>query len=135
MVTSTRNPFEALIVGAFGAYAWAALFFFNQIATATIRAFPVPFGHVFLAAAAVSCVVVMLGFVRAGTATGLLVERAGLIGLAGVTITYAAWGIGASGFRGSAFALQMAAIAVAAFLRSRQINSAKRTARRSREVR
>lgn len=135
MVTSTRNPFEALIVGAFGVYACATLLFFSQLATTTIRAFPLPFGHVFLAAAAVSCAVVLVGFTRASTATGLLIERAGLIGLVGVTLTYAAWGIGASGLRGSAFAVQMAAVAVAAFMRARQINSAKRTARRFREVR
>lgn len=134
MVTSARNPFEALIVGAFGVYACATLLFFSQLATTTIRAFPIPFGHVFLAAAAGSCAVVLVGFTRAGTATGLLIERAGLIGLAGVTLTYAAWGIGTSGLRGSAFAVQMAAVAAAAFMRARQINSAKRTARRSREA-
>jgi hypothetical protein len=135
MVTSTRNPFEALIVSSFGFYACMTLALFNQLATATIRAFPVPFGHVFLAAAALSCAVVLVGFARANTATGLLIERAGLIGLAGVTASYAAWGIGTSGLRGSAFAVQMMAVAAASFLRSRQINAAKRTARRIREVR
>ncbi|AUI56786.1 hypothetical protein [Amycolatopsis sp. BJA-103] len=131
MTTSTRNPFETLLVGAFGLYSLVGLFLFQQVATSTIRGFPVPAGHVFLAGAALSCAVVLVGVWRAATAAGLLIERAGLLGMSGITVTYAVWGLGMSGLRGLAFCLLLGAMAAAGLWRVWQITSARTAARRS----
>lgn len=131
LTPSQRNPFETLIVGAFGLYCVIGLFLFDQVATSTIRGFPIPYGMVFLFVAAVSCIIVLVGIVLASRAEGVLIERAGLIGLTGLTATYAMWAFGFQGLRGVAFGVMMLAIAFSGAWRAYQISRARRIARSS----
>lgn len=130
MITSTRNPFETLIVAAFGLYCAVALSMFDKVATTTLRGYPPPFGHVFLAIGLVTCSVALTGIIRAATVRGVLLERAGLTGLAGVGFAYACWGIGTTGVRALAFCLFLLAMAIAAAWRAWQISLARKAALR-----
>jgi hypothetical protein len=126
--TSRRNPFQVLIISAFGLYCIAGLAAYDRVATATIRSFPIPWGMVFLGLSAVACSVALTGTIRGGTVHGILLERAGLTGLAGVSGAYALWGLGNGGWRSLAFCLLLVAIAAAAVWRVVQINAARRQA-------
>lgn len=130
MVTSTRNPFQTLIVAAFGIYCIAGLAAFNAVATTTLRGYPVPFGHIFLAVGLITCSVAFTGIIRAGTVRGVLWERAGLTGLAGVGFAYACWGIGTTGVRALAFCLLLFAMSGASAWRAVQIARARKVAMR-----
>jgi hypothetical protein len=126
--TSRRNPFQVLIVGAFGLYCIAGLIAYDRVATGTIRAFPVPWGMVFLGLSAMACLVALTGTIRGGTVHGVLLERAGLTGLAGVSGAYALWGLGNGGLRSLAFCLLLLAMAIASTWRVVQINGARQAA-------
>jgi len=130
MVTSTRNPFEVLLVSAFGIYCAASLIAFDRVATTVLRAFPEPWALVFLAAGLVACSITMSGIIRASTMKGVLYERAGLMALGGITFAYACWAIGNTGIRALAFALMLLAIAMSSVWRSVQISQARKTAMR-----
>jgi hypothetical protein len=127
MPNQPRNPFEVMIVGAFGLYCLISLAVFDKVATTTLRNFPWPWAHLFLATALVACGMTLTGIVRQ-TVRGVLVERAGLSGLTGITFMYAVWSLTNSGVRGMAFALLLGAICVSSLLRSRQIGALKRKA-------
>jgi hypothetical protein len=129
-MATTRNPFELLLVAAFGIYCAASLIAFDKVATTVLRAFPPPWALVFLAAGLVSCSITITGVIRARTMTGVLYERAGLTALAGITFAYACWAIGNTGIRALAFALMLSAIAVSSAWRSVQISRARKTAMR-----
>lgn len=126
MITSTRNPFETLIVAAFGLYSGATLVAFDKVAITTLRAFPSPFGHIFSAIGLVTCSIALTGIIRAATVRGVLWERAGLTGLAGVGFAYACWGISAAGARALAFCLFLLAMAGASTWRAVQISRARK---------
>lgn len=128
MIASTRNPFETLIVAAFGLYCVTGLVAFDSVATTTLRGYPVPFGHVFLAVGLVTCSVALTGIIRAATVKGVLWERAGLTGLAGVGFAYGCWGVGTTGVRALAFCLFLFAMAAAAAWRAVQISRARKVA-------
>lgn len=130
IMASPRNPFQILMITAFGLYCVASLIAFARVATTTLRTFPVPWAHVFLAASAIACVIALGGTVRAGTVYGVLWERAGLTGLTGLTAAYAVWGLAGNGWRSLAFALFLVAIAVASAWRVVQINAARQQAAR-----
>lgn len=130
MITSTRNPFETLIVAAFGLYCIVGLIAFESVATTTLRGYPTPFGHLFLAIGLVTCSVALTGIIRAATVRGVLWERAGLTGLAGVGFAYACWGIGTTGVRALAFCLFLLSMAIAAAWRAWQISRARTAALR-----
>lgn len=130
MLTSTRNPFETLIVAAFGLYCGVALVAFDKVATNTLRNYPAPFGHLFLAVGLVTCSVALTGIIRAATVRGVLWERAGLTGLAGVGFAYACWGVGTTGVRALAFCLFLMAMAGASTWRAVQISRARKVALR-----
>jgi hypothetical protein len=127
---STRNPFQVFLILAMGIQAIIGSFYFNQAASAALRAFPEPWGRVFLAFTAVTCVVVLVGMSRPNSPEGILIERAGLYGLSGVTIAYALWAIGQSGFRATSFALILGAMGMSGVCRARQITRAYNNARR-----
>lgn len=132
MITpSQRNPFETFIVAAFGIYCVIGLFFFDEVATSTIRGFPIPYGMVFLLVAALSCIVVLTGIIMAQHAEGVLIERAGLFGLTGLTATYAMWAFAFQGSRGTAFGVMMLSIAFSSAWRALQISRARRLARKT----
>lgn len=116
------------MIAAFGLYCVASLIAFERVATTTLRTFPVPWAHVFLGASAIACVVALGGTIRASTVYGVLWERAGLTGLAGLTACYAVWGLTTSGLRGLAFVLLLSAVAVASAWRVVQINAARKRA-------
>lgn len=128
MITSSRNPFETLIVAAFGVYCVVGLIAFNAVATTTLRGYPIPFGHLFLAVGLATCSVALTGIIRAATVRGVLLERAGLTGLAGVGFAYAVWGISGTGVRALAFCLFLAAMSAAAAWRVWQISRARKVA-------
>lgn len=129
MITVTpRNPFQILMIAAFGLYCIAGLIAFDRIATSTLRSFPQPWGMVFLAVAGLACSIALTGTIRSGSVRGVLLERAGLTGLAGVAAAYAVWGLAGNGLRGLAFALMLSAIAIASAWRIAQIEAARRGA-------
>jgi len=126
--TSTRSPFEVLLVAAFGIYCAASLIAFDKVATTVLRGFPQPWGLVFLGAGLLACSITMTGIIRASTMKGVLYERAGLTVLAGITFAYACWALGNTGIRGLAFALMLLALAASSTWRSVQISRAKKAA-------
>lgn len=131
MITpAQRSPFEVLMTLAFGIYCVAGLVAFNQFATTTLQAYPEPWARVFLGLALVTCVLTLAGIAHAHTAVGVLIERAGLVGLSGVCATYTIWAFGNSGKRALAFGLLLGAIAASSAWRTWQISRALGQARK-----
>jgi uncharacterized membrane protein len=130
MVTSTRNPFEVLLVSAFGIYCAAGLVAFDKVATTVLRAFPEPWARVFLGLALVTCVIVLIGIGRSSVAVGVLLERAGLVGLGAVCAAYTVWAFGNTGVRALGFGLLLGALAASSLLRAWQIARALGAARK-----
>lgn len=114
---------------AFGLYALAGIFAFEKVATTVLRGFPPPWGRVFLMLAFVTCVVVLVGVATAHTANGVLIERGGLVGLAGVCAAYSIWAFGNTGIRALGFGLLLGALAVSSAWRAVQITRALRVAK------
>lgn len=129
MASTHRNPFQVAMITAFGVYCLLGAAFFDTVATTTLRAFPTPFGLVFLVLGALMCAVTLAGMTAASRATGVLVEQAGLYGLAGLTLAYACWSLGANGARSVAFAVMLLAFGSASTWRVWQIHQALREAK------
>lgn len=130
MITpAQRSPFEVMLTVAFGLYCAAGLFAFDRVATTVLRGYPEPWGRVFLGLSLITCVVTLVGVVRAHTAFGVLVERVGLVGLAGVCGAYTVWAFGNTGLRGLAFGLLLGALATSSLWRAWQITRALGAAR------
>lgn len=131
MMTSNRNPFETLLVAFFGLYCAAGLVAFDRVATTVLRGYPEPWGRIFLGLTLITCVVTLVGIARASTAVGVLIERAGLVGLGGVCGAYTIWAFGSTGLRALAFGLLLAALAASAVWRAWQITRALVVARKA----
>ncbi|AXB47319.1 hypothetical protein A4R43_36740 [Amycolatopsis albispora] len=92
-----------------------------MVASTTVRALPEPFGHVLYASLAVGSVISLAGVFWPGV-TGALVERAGLIGLIGLSFCYAGMILVVNGWRGTAFTVFLTAFGLANLFRAFQIS-------------
>ncbi|MFD4196613.1 hypothetical protein [Amycolatopsis thermoflava] len=129
-LSGVRNPFQVMMIAAFGVYCAAGLVAFEHVATSTLRGYPEPWGHVFLGASFIACSIALTGTIRAKTVRGVLLERAGLTGLAGVTLAYAAWALSGNGVRSLAFVVLLGAMGAASAWRVAQISAARKAALR-----
>jgi hypothetical protein len=121
-IRSGKHPHEvALLFAAFLGGA-CGLLLFSTLASTTVRALPVPFGHVLYAGLAVGSGVALVGVFLRGM-RGARTESIGLWFMSGHCVAYAVGIFVASGARGSLVAGFMVALAVANLIRAVQIGS------------
>lgn len=119
-IRSGRHPHEVAMLVAALALGSAGAVAFDAVATTTARALTVPWGHVLYAGVALGAAITLTGITFHGVLFALL-ERAGLMALAGFLLVYAAAVIANSGVRGVAFAVFVGAFSVANLARAAQI--------------
>jgi hypothetical protein len=124
-----RNPFEILMVGAYGLYSLAAIVAFGSVASNTLRQFGYGGSLVLLIASVVGAIVTLIGVSSGDKAQGVLLERAGLYSIAGPTGVYAVISVVNGGVRSSGFFLLLMALALASAFRIRQLQRAERLAK------
>lgn len=120
---SGRHPHEVFVL--VGCLLWAlfGLIAFDATASPSLRELPGPWGRVFYGLLGAGAVVAIVGvFLRRGI-FGPLVERSGLLVLAGMNIAYAAFVYGLSGNRAAGFSIYMLCLAVANLWRAAQVRS------------
>lgn len=121
MIRSGRHPHEVLLL--VGCLLWGlfGLFAFDATASTSLRNLPAPWGQVFYGLLGAGAVVALAGaFLRRGI-VGPLVERSGLLILAGMNIAYAVFVFGVSGSRAVGFSIFMICLATANIWRAAQI--------------
>lgn len=123
------QPYKWSMVGELAITTPILLFFFARSAGGTLRRFPAPLGHIFLAGLAASAMIAAYGIIRGHTVRGVLWERAGQLGIAILLVTYGTWAIGLFGAAGTQFAGLILSRALAATLRVIQIGLIRRKER------
>lgn len=120
VIKASRHPHEVLLL--IGCLLWgiAGTVAFEQVAVTSVRSLPTPWGLVFYILLAVGAAVPLFGIFRAGI-TGALIERAGLLILAGMCLAFAVAIAFTVPVRGLGFVLLMAALGVANIIRALQI--------------
>lgn len=124
-----RNPFEILMVGAYGLYSLAAIVAFGSVASNTLRQFGYGGSLVLLIASVVGAIVTLIGVSSGNKAQGVLLERAGLYSIAGPTAVYAIISVVNGGSRSTGFFLMLMALALASAFRIRQLQRAEKLAK------
>lgn len=119
-IRSGRHPHEVAMLGAAFLIGVVGLAFFNQVATALVRALPHPFGHILYGGLAAGAAIALAGVFRRGILPALL-ERSGLTALAVFLLIYAVAVVVNSGLRGLAFSVFVGAFSLANLIRVRQI--------------
>ena len=115
-----RHPHEVALLLATTVIGVAGTFAFNKSASAVARALTHPYGQVMYAGMAVGSLVAIAGIFWPGV-TGALVERSGLWTVSLLCLGQGAATVVGYGWRALAYSLILAAIAIASFIRIRQI--------------
>lgn len=122
MVDYERDPFKVFVLGVSAIYSPVGFFGFNHYAGGALHSFPRPMGQVFLAWLFVSSTTALCGIMWQRSVRGVLWERAGLYGVAGLFVTYGVWAGSVYGGPAFGFASLLIALGMAAMVRIRQIN-------------
>jgi len=120
-ISSARTPYQVFILGVFFVYGMASLFLYSRIATASLKAFPEPWGRAFVAGLTLGAALVLWAALRNDVHTIVRFERTGHVILAGFFSVYASWSIGTVGMAGTAFWLTLLGLAGASVWRFLQI--------------
>lgn len=123
-----RDPFKVYILVVSAGYSVAASVRFDSLTSGALRAFPAPFGRVFLVWLFVLSATALYGIVRQRSVRGIFWERTGMYGIAFLFVTYGAWAWALFGGPATQFASQLIALGVAAMVRVRQINKRRKAA-------
>lgn len=124
-IRSGREPFEIALLSAVTLYGIVATVFFDKVSVTTLKSFPEPWGHIFIAAFGLGAGVALWGAVQASI-TGILVEKVGLWFVAGLGSAFALWSFGVNGIRALAFVILVLGVATASAARLRQIHLSNR---------
>jgi len=105
-----------LLWGTFGVFA------FGQVASASVRSLPIPWGHVLYAGLAIWSLIALVGiYWRKNNPLGAIIEQVGLGGQSLYGVTYAIIILGVAGKPGAGFGILMAGLSVANLVRIWQI--------------
>lgn len=102
-------------------YGASGLLAFDRVSTTTLRTLPGPWGCLFYASLLVAAVIALTGICWRGGLVGPLIERSGLLMLAGLWYAYSLSVIATSGLRGLGFFLICVGFGTANVVRSVQI--------------
>lgn len=117
---SGREPFEVALLGAIALYGLVVTVAFDKVAVTTLRAFPEPFGRVFIILLALGALIAVIG-VLMGNITGLLLEQVGLWWVSGLGLAFSIWSYGVNDARALGFIFLILGVAIASGVRLRQI--------------
>ena len=120
-IRSGREPFEIALLTAVTLYGIAATIFFDKVSVTTLKSFPEPWGHIFIAAFGLGSGVALWGAIQASI-TGVLVEKVGLWFVSGLGSAFAIWSFGVNGIKALAFVILVLGVAAASTARLRQIS-------------
>ncbi len=84
-------PYKVCILTETVVFSALILAFFDRLTGSTLRSFPAPWGHVFVAGLTLTAALSLYGIARQHTARGVLYERAGQIGFGILLLVYAIW--------------------------------------------
>lgn len=84
-------PYKVCILAETALFSVFIFFFFDRLTGSTLKSFPTPWGHVFVAGLTLTAVLSLYGIARQHTARGVLYERAGQIGFGILLLVYAIW--------------------------------------------
>jgi hypothetical protein len=124
-----RNPFEVLLVGAYGLYCLAAIFVFDNVASTTLRSFGYGYSLILLLSSAMGAAIALIGMFWKDVALGVFLERAGLYSVCVPTGVYAILSLVNGGSRSLGFFLLLMAMSLASAGRIYQLHRAVYTAR------
>lgn len=99
-----RDPYKVMFLVICCLFSLYALVRFNAAAGTTLRSFPKPFGYIFLVVLGSSSGLSLFGIIRNRTVHGILLERAGQIGVGVLFLTYGAWAYSLFGETATGFA-------------------------------
>lgn len=120
MIRSGRHPHEVCLLGVCLLSGVSGLVNYSTVSSGTVRQLPEPWGLVFYAVMLAGAVIALGGTLIPGL-KGPLVERSGLVILAGLFTAYGIAALATSGTRALFFAAFMVGFATANVVRSVQI--------------
>jgi hypothetical protein len=98
-INTGRDEFKLAVLGISLSYGLLCTIGYEKFTATSIKLFPGIGGRIFVGALAVGAAIALYGVLHGGI-RGLLVERAGMLILAGMSLGYAAWVPAAIGTRG-----------------------------------
>ena len=114
VISSPREPVAVTVLAAFLLFCVIATFFYDTVATNTLRAFGDIGGRVFLLLLAIGCTLYLLAAWVDTPQAVLRFERPGWLLLTSVFLLFGTWSVFLSGARATAFFLVLFALVIAA---------------------
>lgn len=127
-IPSARQPDSVLLFGAFALYCAATTFFYDVLATRSVRSFGEPWGRVLIGAIALGSVLILMSAWMNNKDGLLRFELPGRVLLVGVFAVYSLWQWKISGVAGSAFVIILIALGISSAVRLWQISRFTRAA-------
>lgn len=127
VISSPREPVAVTVLGAFLLFCAIATFFYDRVATNTLRAFGDIGGRAFLVLLALGCFLYLLAAWVDTPQAILRFERPAWILLTSVFLIFGSWSVYLSGSRATAFFLVLFALVIAAQWRLWRIRRFRRT--------
>ncbi len=121
VLATGREPFKLTMMGWFLLYGIMAVFRYDQIASAAVRSFPVPWGKAFLLLIGVCAAAVVYAAARDTISAALRWEMPALIVLTMSFLVYACWSYALSGSKGLVLSGTLLFLSPACWIRLAQI--------------